>query len=49
VDGMGQDLCEPWMTDTTNEKKENTALKDLYMQINARVMVFNSKLNDGVD
>lgn len=37
------------MTDTTNEKKENTALKYLYVQVNARVMVFNSRLNNGVD
>lgn len=37
------------MTDTINEKKENAALIDLYVQINARVMVFKSKVNDGVD
>lgn len=46
---MGQDLCGPWMADTTNENRENTALKDLYVQINARVIVFNSRLNNGVD
>ncbi|KAK4083568.1 uncharacterized protein Triagg1_1230 [Trichoderma aggressivum f. europaeum] len=49
VDGMGRDSREPWMTDTTNEKERNAVLQDLYVQINARVMVFNSKVNDGVD
>lgn len=37
------------MTDTTNENREITALKDLYVQINDRVMVFNSRWNKGVD
>lgn len=37
------------MTDTTYEKKENTALKDLYVQVNAFVMVLNPRLNNCVD
>ncbi|KAL6787897.1 ankyrin repeat-containing domain protein [Trichoderma sp. SZMC 28012] len=49
VHGMGQDSRAPWMTNTTNEKQKNAVLKDLFVQINARVMVFNSKVDDSIN
>ncbi|UKZ51346.1 hypothetical protein TrVGV298_005105 [Trichoderma virens] len=49
VHGMGQDPRECWMTDSADEQNESSVLRHIHKQTNARIMLFNSKVKDGVN
>lgn len=48
VHGMGQDPREYWMVDSTKDE-QSAVLEHLHKQTKARIMIFNSKVNDEVE